>query len=280
MAPQKMLYVKTEDLPIFEKATQITGESLSNTVVQALEQFVKSNQKEMFNIQKLHVGPALDIKFDNGNIERYFREAFDKINKELDPDSEEYRLLYDEAFQDSFGYACRFFKSEIITFQGNKIFNYEHKNERPDQLFGEQMDKELSDERLMLCAPITGVPLIDLSPSFFDMAIRNVDIDNSILQNDGDWLIPNSVSYNLYKTAKGKFLLYITPNLEHITEVRLDGPFAFPYLSDYVILKDLKPTLKEVKGRSTGSIFVLPPRFMSKAISSLTNQPTHKTLDI
>jgi len=55
---------------------------------------------------------------------------------------------------------------------------------------------------------------------------------------------------------------------------------VLPNVTDYAIVKKLKTGLKEVKGKLTGTRFLLPPRFMEKAISAIKSQPTHRILDI
>lgn len=279
MAPQKMLYVKSEDLEILEKATSVSGESLSNTVIKALSSYIEVNRHETFEIQKLQVGAGLDIDIGYSCFERDFRAAFDEAYPEPDYDTEEYERLYDEAIEDVLAYAASPLKMELITFYGREIYSYEHKNTRADLLFGEQMENEMTNERLMTYAPVKDAPLLFFDKEFFADAFKSEPPPRSAGQ-DGDWLIPESVTCRLFKTAKGQYLLYISPEIIHMNTVRQDGNMALAYISDYVLLKELKPGLKKVKGRCTGATFVLPPRFMARAISIVQNMPTHKVLDI
>ncbi len=44
--PQKMIYIKDEDLPIFEQAEELGGDSLSAVIAEALKRFVAAKQAE------------------------------------------------------------------------------------------------------------------------------------------------------------------------------------------------------------------------------------------
>ena len=44
--PQKMIYIREEDLELFEKAQSLAGESLSGVIAEALRQYVKKKEAE------------------------------------------------------------------------------------------------------------------------------------------------------------------------------------------------------------------------------------------
>lgn len=56
--PNKTIYVKDEDLQIFEEAEKLGGDSLSGIIAEALRRFVAVKRAEMFGMQEhvLHVG--------------------------------------------------------------------------------------------------------------------------------------------------------------------------------------------------------------------------------
>ncbi len=47
MMPNKTIYVSEADLPILEKAQELAGDNLSTTIVQALRQFIESQEQEL-----------------------------------------------------------------------------------------------------------------------------------------------------------------------------------------------------------------------------------------
>lgn len=56
--PNKTIYVKDEDLQIFEEAEKLGGDSLSSIIAEALRRFVDVKRAELFGMQEhvLHVG--------------------------------------------------------------------------------------------------------------------------------------------------------------------------------------------------------------------------------
>jgi len=56
--PNKTIYVREEDLPVFEEAERLGGDSLSSIIAEALRRFVDVKRAELFGMQEhvLHVG--------------------------------------------------------------------------------------------------------------------------------------------------------------------------------------------------------------------------------
>ena len=287
MAPQKMIYVKNEDMKKLEEAMKISKESLSNTIMQALEQFIKVNAADVFEIKRLHVGCWLEMDFDHHLAVEAFKKVFDRYFEELAKPNDDYESLYDQTFDECCRYIAQWFRSEAITFHGKEVFSYTHKNDDVFQLVEDQGNCSLNEESLSRCAPIAGIPLRCLDEKIFEEAIQEKKQEKfKPLYEENEkvdiqqWDFAESTEYTVYKTAGGKFLLHISPNLEHITEVRKDAPAAFPCIADYSILKSLKSDLSEVRGKVTGAIFKLPPRFMNKLRNAVDSEPVHRILDI
>ncbi len=287
MAPQKMIYVKNEDMKKLDEAMKITKESLSNTVMQALDQFIKVNAADIFEVKRLHAGCWLEMDFDHPEAIGAFKKAFDKHFDDLAKPVDDYESLYDQTFDECCKYISQWFRSEVITFHGKEVFSYTHKNDDVFQLVEDLCHGDLDEEGLSRCASIAGIPLIFLDEKMFEEAIlekKQEKFKPLFEENEKvdiqQWDFAESTEYTVYKTAGGKFLLHIAPNLEHITEVRKDAPYAFPCIADYAILKSLKSDLSEVRGKVTGAIFKLPPRFMNKLRNAVDSEPVHRILDI
>ena len=56
--PNKTIYVRDEDVSLFEEAEKLGGDSLSGIIAEALRRFVTVKRAEMFGMQEhvLHVG--------------------------------------------------------------------------------------------------------------------------------------------------------------------------------------------------------------------------------
>ena len=60
--PNKTIYIADEDLPVFQKAQEVAGESISKVIAQALRQYIIQKNLEgtdlkEFEAQKGHIGP-------------------------------------------------------------------------------------------------------------------------------------------------------------------------------------------------------------------------------
>lgn len=280
MAPQKMIYVKNEDAQLFEQAMQITKESLSNTIVQALSQLVEYSTIENFEPISLSVGMALETDFEESElVQAEFEKAFEQTYANTD---ESEIPAFDSSLSDCYEFTWQLFQTENITFYGKHLYSFQNKPENPgdfDVWYGDCSE----EKKAILLAENTAVkdiPNLDTDCDYFLKALKQSPQAKNLIYSDDRWFIPDSVDIDLYITRKGQFLITFSPCIDKMHECWLEIPTVAPRITDYAIIKQLKANIKEIKGKTSGCTIMLPPNFMLKAINSLTNQPKNKLLDI
>lgn len=280
MALQKMISVKNEGAQLLEQAMQINKENLSNTIVKTLNQFIKYSAIENFEPISLSVGMSLETVFENSDL---VQAEFEKAFEQTYAYKSEWEIpAFDSSLSDCCEFTSQLFQTENIKFYGKHVYSFQNKPEDPgdfDVWYGDCSE----DKKEMLLAENTAVkdiPNLNTDCEYFLQALKQSPEAKGLIYSDDRWFIPDSVNIDLYITRKGQFLITFSPCIDKMHECWLEVPAVAPRITDYAVIKQLKAGIKELKGKVSGCTIMLPPRFMVKAINSLTSQPKNKFLDV
>lgn len=313
MAPQKMIYVKEEDLPKLELAMGITKANLSNTVMQALDQFIDLSKGEKMDLQVLNIGGDLDIDFiiNTYGHRQYneFETIFDKYDEKLvklyntekkvkflsecnikdidyidfGVEDEDDESIFSEHFNKCLQIAATQFKKENIAFYGKKVLDFTFINSDDIiESINDIVTKEPNEE-MRRGAAINGLSSIELTKDFFEEATLEIlgekAVNKNYISNEA-WSFPDLINYSLYQTSNDNYLLHMHINLEDLHKIRCDINVSVPNFSDYVIIKDIKNIEQEIKGEFTKAMFLLPNTLITKIKSAINQKTPYRLLDI
>ncbi len=254
MAPQKMLYIKEEDLGLIDKAQLCSGENFSNTVVRALRWYVDSQQDIDFELQKLTIGfeCVADYPFYSGQ----------NIPEEFEEDEEAYpNLVFDELLP-------KVFPKTKVTFFGAEIFSSREKY-----------------------VGIRGIPALTIHKNIIVNAF-NGDFDNTkhielFNTQDFDYMseeipkMPITALFTVFSTRGGKFLILV--DLDDLKELRdkvRDDEYYIPDISDYSILEELNENETSIVTATYGLEVDLPENFIRRVLATIETASQEKHLDI
>ena len=275
MAPQKMLYVKEEDLDLIAKAQSCSNENFSNTVIQALKFYVDSQEDVDFELQKLVVGfnPFVfdrDV-FYNYDVPEEFKDNLEDIlegTEGLDEDLEEYQIVAEvvlDYLQASF-YETQitFFGKELVSFSGDRNAVY---SLRGVKVSNELLEKAFAKDFSTTCSYET------VSMKEFE------DQDEGKVAENLPYYGDICASFKIFRTRGNKFLIWATTDGGDFNH---DGTFELivPGVSDYAILDDLKDDLTRIKTDNFGIEFELPKGLIQQAKRAFRTQKPSKHLNV
>lgn len=280
MAPQKMLYVRDEDLDLIAKAQSCSKENFSNTVIQALKFYVDSQEDVDFELQKLVIGfdPCV---FDRDILRDYdIPEKFLYLLDELEDSDENFECHKEDHIYDLKGdavldYLQALFYETQITFFGKELASYSGKhpdrnavyNLRGVKVSGELLEKALSKD-FSVPYPYEKVSMKDFE-----------DEDEGKTGEDLPWYGVIYASFKVFRTRGNKFLIWATTDSGDLNRER-DVGLIVPGAADYAILDDLKDDLTRIKTDNFGIEFELPPSLIQNAKRAFRTQKPSKHLDV
>jgi len=289
---QKMIYVKNEELHKLTEAMDITKTNLSNTVMQALDNFIETNKGENLKHQVLQVGGEADLEYILMNhrptlesIDAIFQENESAFRKfyELEEDEEYGDDLLEKHLRNCFKVAQAQFRKEKIGFFGKKLLNFTHKNTKDELDNAYELDGKMTDEQRQQLAIVTDAPAIRLEKQFLEEATNEMfggELVNTDFTYYEDWGAPDAVHYSLYQTSNGVYLLHIMAYFNYITEIRSDIGSSVADISDYVIIKDINSIKKEVEGEFLKTGFLLPKTVITQIKSAMEREIPYRLLDL
>lgn len=281
MAPQKMLYVRDEDLDLIAKAQSCSKENFSNTVIQALKFYVDSQEDVDFELQKLVIGfdPCV---FDRDILRDYdIPEKFLYLLDELEDSDEDFEChkedhIYDLKGDTVLDYLQTLFYETQITFFGKELASFSGKypdrnavyNLRGVKVSNELLEKAFAKDFSIPCSYET------VSMKEFE------DQDEGKTGEDLPWYGDIYASFKIFRTRGQKFLIWASTDSGDLNAIINDIGLIVPGASDYAILDDLKDDLTRIKTDNFGIEFELPPGLIQNAKRAFRTQKPSKHLDV
>lgn len=254
MSPQKMLYVKEEDIGLIEKAQFCSKENFSNTVVKALKWYVDSQQDVQFEFQKITVGCDCTADFPFDEVPD-FPDELDYMG-----DSEYANLVFDELLP-------RTFPKTKITFFGVEIFS----------------STGMSGIDLV----IRDIPGLELHEKIiFNAYAGNFDNADHIRSfnsyNDSGYIEGITTTFTAFKTRGGKYLIKVEIyDLDSLrNNIDLEFGCYIPDPTDYFILNKLDEKIQVITTETLKIEIELPKTFMRQLIEAEKSAQNEIHLDI
>jgi len=256
MAPQKMLYIKDEDVGLISKAQECSKENFSNTVIKALKWYVDSQQDIEFELQKVTIGfeCAFDYPFcDGGQIVP--DELYDNADAHVD-------LVFDELLP-------KVFPKIKLTFFGAEIFSCSEKHlavkNIPALRLHENIIVNAFNGNFKNDAYMETYNTSDFDEDYYDKEIEKM---------------PTEIDFSIFKTRGGKFLILVkVSGLEDLRDFDLDQHYI-PDPIDYVVLDQLTEKIDSITTATYGLEIELPKNFMRKIMAAIESANNEKHLDI
>lgn len=285
MAPQKMLYIKDEDVGLISKAQECSKENFSNTVIRALKFYVYSQEDADVDLQKLLIG--FDPSVFEIDAVRYFLDRndlkdFEEVLEDLWLDIEN---LYIEDFDEDWSYddlVCemvwRYLYATLnetqITFFGKELASSKSECLGVYNLHGIEISKNLIKKSLF--------QEYDEPPTIERVSMKPlVDDDEPSKAPDSLWFGDISASFKVFRTRGGKFLIWATTNSGDLNcSSNVDCGLIVPGVSDYAILENLNDDLETIKTTNFGIEFELPKGLIRRAKDAFRREVPIKHLDI
>ncbi len=272
MAPQKMLYIKDEDVSLISKAQECSKENFSNTVINALRFYVDSQKDADFDLQKIIVGfdPTVferDI-LDKLSVPSEFQHLLEEQAK-LVEDYTEYDLKGDVVLE----YLENIFYQTQITFFGKELASANSECVAVYNLRGLRVTTELLEKAL--------AGDFDTSYPYELVSMKDLEDDEEANEAPNSlWFGEIRANFKVFRTRGGKFLVSAITNAGDLNWITNDVGLIVPGASDYAILDHLNDNLKSIITENYGIEFELPDGLIQRAKQVLKKQRSVKHLDV
>jgi hypothetical protein len=271
MAPQKMLYIKDEDVGLISKAQECSKENFSNTVIKALKFYVDSQEDADFDLQKLIIGFD-PIVFDRDDFTTYLGVSPKSQNTDQNMEEGVYEM-WDGLYNLVLDYLQVSFFQTPITFFGKELVAREQKQAAVFNLRAIKASKDLL---------VKAVEKNFADPCPYDLVSMKFLEDGEEPSNDSDspWYGDISASFKVFRTRGNKFLIWASTNSGDLNWSSLGLNSIVPCASDYVVFDELRDDLKKIKTENYGIEFELPEGLVQDAKQALRTQKPVKHLSI
>jgi|GEM_PF-5100440 len=272
MAPQKMLYIKDEDVGLISKAQECSKENFSNTVIKALKFYVDSQEDADFDLQKLTIGFD-PIVFDRDAFTEYLgvSQEIKKANQDSD---EAVCEMWDGLYNFVLDYLQVSFFQTPITFFGKELVAREQRDYAAVyNLRAIKVSKDLI---------IKAVEKDYDTPCPYDLVSMKTLLDDEEPSDDPDspWYGSIGASFKVFRTRGNKFLIWASTDAGDLNWSSLGLNSIVPHASDYAVFDELRDDLKKIKTETYGLEFELPEGIVQDAKQALKTQKPVKHLSI